>query len=233
MLSAFRLMKRRLTMSSYNIALADDHVLLRDGIKRIIEESPDLRVVAEASDGLELLRVLKQQHDVDMVLLDISMPGLRGIEAVREVKISFPSIKVLILTMHKKKEYIRHAFSAGADGYLLKEATGDELFDAISTIRKGENYVSNAFSKELIIELLQLYRTGGKLETEVLTTREREVLKLIAEGKSSKEIADLLFISIYTVNNHRAKIIKKLGMKKTADLVRYAIRKGYAQNSTP
>ena len=233
MLSAFRLMKRRLTMSSYNIALADDHVLLRDGIKRIIEESPDLRVVAEASDGLELLRVLKQQHDVDMVLLDISMPGLRGIEAVREVKISFPSIKVLILTMHKKKEYIRHAFSAGADGYLLKEATGDELFDAISTIRKGENYVSNAFSKELIIELLQLYRTGGKLETEVLTTREREVLKLIAEGKSSKEIADLLFISIYTVNNHRAKIIKKLGMKKTADLVRYAIREGYAQNSTP
>ena len=197
-------------MSPYNIALADDHVLLRDGIKRI-EESPDLRVVAEASDGLELLRVLKQ-HDVDMVLLDISMPGLRGIEAVREVKISFPSIKVLILTMHKKKEYIRHAFSAGADGYLLKEATGDELFDAISTIRN---------------------RTGGKLEAEVLTTREREVLKLIAEGKSSKEIADLLFISIYTVNNHRAKIIKKLGMKKTADLVRYAIREGYAQNSTP
>ncbi|MBW2431932.1 MAG: response regulator transcription factor [Deltaproteobacteria bacterium] len=219
-------------MSSYKIVLADDHVLLRDGIKRIIEESPDLRVVAEASDGLELLRVLKQ-HDVDMVLLDISMPGLRGIEAVREVKISFPSIKVLILTMHKKKEYIRHAFSAGADGYLLKEATGDELFDAIGTIRNGENYVSNAFSKELIIELLQLYRTGGKLEAEVLTTREREVLKLIAEGKSSKEIADLLFISIYTVNNHRAKIIKKLGMKKTADLVRYAIREGYAQNSTP
>jgi DNA-binding NarL/FixJ family response regulator len=96
-------------MSSYKIVLADDHVLLRDGIKRIIEESSDLRVVAEASDGLELLRVLKQ-HDVDMVLLDISMPGLRGIEAVREVKISFPSIKVLILTMHKKKEYIRHAF---------------------------------------------------------------------------------------------------------------------------
>ena len=219
-------------MSSYNIVLADDHVLLRDGIKRIIEESPDLRVVAEASDGLELLRVLKQ-HDVDMVLLDISMPGLRGIEAVREVKISFPAIKVLILTMHKKKEYIRHAFSAGADGYLLKEATGDELFDAINTIRNGENYVSNAFSKELIIELLQLYRTGGKLEAEVLTIREKEVLKLIAEGKSSKEIADLLFISIYTVNNHRAKIIKKLGLKKTADLVRYAICEGYAQNSMP
>ncbi len=168
-----------------------------------------------------------------MVLLDISMPGLRGIEAVREVKISFPYIKVLILTMHKKKEYIRHAFSAGADGYLLKEASGDELFDAISTIRKGENYVSNAFSKELIFELLQLYRTGGKLEAEVLTTREKEVLKLIAEGKSSKEIADLLFISIYTVNNHRAKIIKKLGLKKTADLVRYAIREGYAQNGAP
>ena len=219
-------------MGSYNIVLADDHVLLRDGIKRIIEESPDLRIVAEASDGLELLRVLKK-HDADMVLLDISMPGLRGIEAAREIKISHPDIKVLILTMHKKKEYVRHAFSAGADGYLLKEATGDELFDAIGAIRNGENYVSNAFSKELTSELIQLYRSGGKLKAEVLTHREKEVLKLIAEGKSSKEIADLLFISIYTVNNHRAKIIKKLGLKKTADLVRYAIREGYVQSSTP
>ncbi len=219
-------------MGSYNIVLADDHVLLRDGIKRIIEESQDLRIVAEASDGFELLRVLKQ-YDVDMVLLDISMPGLRGIEAAREIKISHPDIKVLILTMHKKKEYVRHAFSAGADGYLLKEATGDELFDAIGAIRNGENYVSNAFSKELTSELIQLYRSGGKLKAEVLTHREKEVLKLIAEGKSSKEIADLLFISIYTVNNHRAKIIKKLGLKKTADLVRYAIREGYVQNSTP
>jgi DNA-binding NarL/FixJ family response regulator len=211
--------------------LADDHVLLRDGIKRIIEESQDLRIVAEASDGFELLRVLKQ-YDVDMVLLDISMPGLRGIEAAREIKISHPDIKVLILTMHKKKEYVRYAFSAGADGYLLKEATGDELFDAIGAIRNGENYVSNAFSKELTSELIQLYRSGGKLKAEVLTHREKEVLKLIAEGKSSKEIADLLFISIYTVNNHRAKIIKKLGLKKTADLVRYAIREGYVQSST-
>ena len=219
-------------MGSYNIVLADDHVLLRDGIKRIIEESQDLRIVAEASDGFELLRVLKQ-YDVDMVLLDISMPGLRGIEAAREIKISYPDIKVLILTMHKKKEYLRHAFSAGADGYLLKEATGDELFDAISTIRNGEDYVSSAFSKELTSELIQLYRSGGKLKAEVLTHREKEVLKLIAEGKSSKEIADLLFISIYTVNNHRAKIIKKLGLKKTADLVRYAIREGYVQSSTP
>lgn len=219
-------------MGSYNIVLADDHVLLRDGIKRIIEESQDLRIVAEASDGFELLRVLKQ-YDVDMVLLDISMPGLRGIEAAREIKISHPDIKVLILTMHKKKEYVRYAFSAGADGYLLKEATGDELFDAIGAIRNGENYVSNAFSKELTSELIQLYRSGGKLKAEVLTHREKEVLKLIAEGKSSKEIAELLFISIYTVNNHRAKIIKKLGLKKTADLVRYAIREGYVQSSTP
>ena len=218
-------------MGSYNIVLADDHVLLRDGIKRIIEESQDLRIVAEASDGFELLRVLKQ-YDVDMVLLDISMPGLRGIEAAREIKISHPDIKVLILTMHKKKEYVRHAFSAGADGYLLKEATGDELFDAIGAIRNGENYVSNAFSKELTSELIQLYRSGGKLKAEVLTHREKEVLKLIAEGKSSKEIAAFLFISIYTVNNHRAKIIKKLGLKKTADLVRYAIREGYVQSST-
>ena len=218
-------------MSSYRIVLADDHALLRDGVKRIIEESQDLCVVAEASDGLELLRLLKRL-EVDMILLDIGMPNLRGIEATREIKSSYPAVKILILTMHKKKDYIRHALSAGADGYLLKEATGDELFDAITTIRHGGAYVSNALSKELTADMIQVYRSGAKMTPDVLTVREKEVLKLIAEGKSSKEIASLLFISVYTVNNHRANIIKKLGMKKTADLVMYAVREGYTENGT-
>lgn len=210
----------------YRIIIADDHVILRDGIKRIIEESPGLKVVGEASDGLELLGLLNR-ITADLVILDISMPNLRGIEATREIKKIHSPIKILILTMHKKKEYIYSALAAGADGYLLKESTGDELFNAIETIRGGETYVSKGVSGELTADLVQFSRGIGKPRLDPLTTREREVLKLIAEGKSSKEIAHMLFISIYTVNNHRANIIKKLNLKKTADLVRYAIHEGY------
>jgi DNA-binding NarL/FixJ family response regulator len=217
-------------MNSYRIVLADDHVILRDGIKHIIQERPDLCVVGEASDGLELLRLLKRQA-TDMILLDISMKGLRGIEATREIKSSHPEIKIVILTMHKKRSYIQHALAAGADGYLLKESTGDELFDAITCVRSGGSYISKSLSKELTSQMLKVYRNGMKSQKGTLTVREKEILKLIAEGKSSKEIAELLFISIYTVNNHRANIIKKLKMKKTADLVKYAIQEGYTSDS--
>lgn len=217
-------------MISYRIVLADDHVILRDGVKHIIQERPDLRVVGEASDGLELLRLLKRQ-EADMILLDISMKGLRGIEATREIKSSHPEIKIVILTMHKKRSYIQHALAAGADGYLLKESTGDELFDAITCVRNGGSYISKSLSQDLTSEMLKVYRNGMKTHHETLTTREKEILKLIAEGKASKEIADLLFISIYTVNNHRANIIKKLKMKKTADLVKYAIQEGYTSDN--
>ena len=215
---------------SYRIVLADDHVILRDGVKHIIQERPDLCVVGEASDGLELLRLLKRQ-EADMILLDISMKGLRGIEATREIKSSHPEIKIVILTMHKKRSYIQHALAAGADGYLLKESTGDELFDAITCVRNGGSYISRSLSQDLTSEMLKVYRNGMKTHHETLTTREKEILKLIAEGKASKEIADLLFISIYTVNNHRANIIKKLKMKKTADLVKYAIQEGYTSDN--
>jgi DNA-binding NarL/FixJ family response regulator len=217
-------------MISYRIVLADDHVILRDGVKHIIQERPDLCVVGEASDGLELLRLLKRQ-EADMILLDISMKGLRGIEATREIKSSHPEIKIVILTMHKKRSYIQHALAAGADGYLLKESTGDELFDAITCVRNGGSYISKSLSQDLTSEMLKVYRNGMKTHHETLTTREKEILKLIAEGKASKEIADLLFISIYTVNNHRANIIKKLKMKKTADLVKYAIQEGYTSDN--
>ena len=213
-------------MSSYHIILADDHVILRDGIKRIIEEAADLKVAGEASDGLELLELLKKTT-ADMVILDISMPNLRGIEATCEIKQDYPNVKILILTMHKKKDYIYRALAAGADGYLLKEATGDELFTAINTIRSGGTYISSILSRELADDLVQFIREGKKPKPERLTLREIEVLKLIAEGKSSKEIAADLFISVYTVNNHRANISKKLKMKKTADMVRYAINQGY------
>jgi DNA-binding NarL/FixJ family response regulator len=215
-------------MGVYSIILADDHVLVRQGLKRIIEEMPGLEVVGEANDGLELLTLLS--HKVpDMVILDIFMPNLRGIEAIYEIKKFHHDIKILILTMHTDKEYLYLALSAGAKGYLLKEDADKELFSAIEKVRQGKTYISPHFSEEVIDDLVQIGKGEAKdvFEGDPLTPREREVLKLIAEGKSSKEIAGALFISVFTVNNHRASIMEKLNLNKATDLVKYAIRKGY------
>jgi len=206
--------------------LADDHTIVRQGIKRIIEGVADLTVVGEASDGLELLSLLKIL-DTDFVILDISMPRLRGIEAIREIKKNFPNVKVLILTMYKDKELLHQAISSGADGYILKENSDKELCFALKKIRRGEIYICPRLAG-LADDLAQTRRKIFNPPLEPLTKREREVLRLIAEGKSSKEIANLLFISIRTAQNHRFKIMNKLGIKKTADLIRYAIRQGYA-----
>ena len=218
-------------MNPYQIVIADDHALLRQGIISIIETSEGMEVIGEASDGLELLNMLKNITP-HMVILDISMPKMRGFEATREIKSSYPDINILILSMHKKKEYLYHAFSTGASGYLLKEDTDTELFTAIETIRRGDVYVSPLLQKELTSDLISLSSGDGILPKEPLSTREREVLKLIAEGKSSKEIGKLLFISTRTVEHHRASIMKKLKLKSIADLVKYAIQKGYTSPNT-
>ena len=194
-------------MNPYHIILSDDHSLLRQGIRSIIETTPDLKVLGESGDGLELLSLLKKSKP-DMVILDISMPKLRGTEAIQEIKVLHPEVKILILSMHKEKEYIYHAFSAGADGYLLKEDTDTELFTAIKTVRDGESYLSPLLSKDLADDFIEILSSGGKFPEESLTTREREVLKLLSEGKSSKEIAGFLFISTRTVEHHRANIMK-------------------------
>ncbi len=214
-------------MEPYRIVLADDHVIFRRGIKGLIAERPDLKVVGEANDGLELLNILQRGLKTDMVILDISMPNLRGIEATAEIKGILPKIKVLILTMHKSKEHLYHSISAGAQGYMLKEDSEQELFSAIDTIRKGDIFVSRLLTRELTEELSHIHQGDSQLATETLTPREREVVKLVAEGKSNKDISDLLFISTRTVENHRANIMMKLKIKKTADLIRYAIEKGY------
>jgi len=214
-------------MEPYRIVLADDHVIFRRGIKGLIAQKPDLKVVAEANDGLELINLLQRGLNADLVILDISMPNLRGVEATHEIKSIRPNVKVLMLTMHKSKEYLYHCISAGAQGYLLKEDSEVELFSAIDTIRKGEMYVSKLLTKELTQELSHIHTGVGQVPTDPLTPREREVLKLVAEGKANKEIADLLFISTRTVENHRANMMNKLKLKKTADLIRYAIQKGY------
>ena len=214
-------------MNPYRIVLADDHVIFRRGIKGLIAEKSDLKVVGEAGDGLELLNLLQRGLKTDMVILDIDMPNLRGIEAAHEIKSVYPNVKLLILTMYKSKEYLYHSISAGARGYLLKEDSEIELFSAIDTIRKGKFFVSRLMTNELAADLSHICTGNGQLPTDPLTPREREVLKLVAEGKSNKEISDLLFISTRTVENHRAHMMSKLNLKKTADLIRYAVQKGY------
>lgn len=213
---------------TYRIVLADDHNLFRRGLKGIIESTAGFEVIGEAVDGLELLRLLRTTSP-DMVIVDISMPNIRGIEAVREIRKGWPDMKVLILTMHKDQSYLHEAIIAGAQGYLLKEDTDPELFSAIERVRQGKIYVSPNLSENLIEDLA--HRGSGRVSRpfgpDALTTREKEVLKLIAESKSSREVADLLCISVRTVERHRANILDKLRIKRTADLVKYAIRKGY------
>jgi DNA-binding NarL/FixJ family response regulator len=215
----------------YRIVLAEDHILVREGIKKIIEAFADLEVVGEVSDGLQLLDFLKRLP-VNMVILDISMPNLSGIEATKEIKRNFPQVKVLILTMHKKREYLNDALAAGADGYLLKEDAAKELLTAIQKIRQEAVYVSPLLSAELATLYAQTRRQMPDLAVEErLTPREIEIIKLIAEGKSSKEIGALLFLSFRTIQNHRTKIMRKLKLKKNIDLVKYAIQMGYTQAS--
>ena len=203
-------------MGGYRIMLADDHPLFRQGLKKIIEGVADLEVAGEAGDGLELLSLLEMESPM-MVILDISMPKLRGIEAIREVKKSYPAVKVLVLTMHR--EYLHQALSAGAEGYLLKEDADRELFSAIDKIRQGRSYVSPRLREELAEDEVPV--------PEPLSGRETEILNLIAGGKSNREIATILFISVRTVEAHRATILSKLNLHNTADLVRYAIEKGF------
>ncbi len=213
----------------FTILLADDHVMFRRGIGRIIQSISDVEVVGEANDGFELIEILKTTSP-QLVILDISMPNLRGLEATREIKIIDPEVKVLILTMHKDREYLYHAFAAGAEGYLLKEDADSELISAIDTLKKGGTYISPLLAPQMADLFMEKSRPAGEQAASAgqhLTTREREIIKLIAEGKSSKEVGELLFISSRTVQHHRANIMRKLNVKKTADLVKYAIQKGY------
>ncbi len=215
-------------MQNCRIVIADDHVLVREGLKLILSRKPGFEVAGEASDGLQLLALLKKTPAPDAVILDISMPKLRGIEAIREIKTVHPGTRVLVLTMHKDEDFLCQAFIAGADGYLLKEDVTEELFDALGAILNGEVYVSPLLGVELRNAWIRTCRgQKGQPAVEMLSTREKEVLKLVAEGESSKEIADRLCISVRTVDHHRARIMEKLNLKGTVDLIRYAMTKGY------
>ena len=211
----------------YSIILADDHVLMRHGLRRILEERDNLEIAGEVGDGLELLNLLNKVNP-DLIILDLSMPNLRGIEAIPEIRHVRPNAKVLMLTMHKEEEYLYQAISAGANGYLLKDDAEKELFLAIEHIQSGKIYISPGLADQSMQNWARLRRGEDDFHmTEALTVRQREILKLIAEGKSNKEIGDLLFISVRTVERHRANMMSKLNIRKTAELVQYALRKHY------
>jgi len=212
-------------VNNFEILLADDHAIFRKGIRKIIEEVDGLAVCGEANDGMELLELLKTTHP-DLIILDISMPNLRGLEATEEIKRRYPEIKILLLTMHRKKSFVQLGLKAGADGFLLKEDADSELYRAIESLKQGEKYFSP------LISTIMFDLTQSRPETEALTKREREVLKLLAEGKKPREIADILFVSIYTVRTHRNNIMKKLKLKGVADLIRYAISHGFTPNNS-
>ena len=207
-------------MEPYTIILADDHAMFREGIKKIIERIDGALISGEVNDGLELLELLKKSNP-NLVILDISMPNLRGLEAIREIKKTYPKVKILVLTMHKKKEFLRQALRDGADGFLLKEDAGSELIRAVQTVRDGGKYLSALLTNVLTTLAVE------EEKPEVLTKREKEVLKLLAEGKRSKEIATALYISPHTVRRHRSNIMEKLNINNLVDLVKYAISQSY------
>ncbi len=210
-------------MRKYRVILVDDHALIRYGLKKMIEEDECMEVVGEAGDGIQALALLKKLKP-DMVILDVSMPNLGGIEAISEIKKINTKAKILMVTFHKDKKYLQGALYAGAHGYVLKEDGVEELHAAIEKIRANKIYVTSSLTKDL---LDSWGNESGGPHKRMLTNRGREILKLVAEGKTSAEIADLLEISVHTVLRHRAIIKKRLNLKKTADLVKYAIQEGY------
>lgn len=218
-------------MSNRNrILIAEDHTLLRQGLQAMLSMDPELQVVGEAEDGRQAVR-LAGSLVPNLVLMDLSMPGTNGTDAIMQIKKRHPEIRVLVLTVHKAEEYIRAALRAGADGYVLKHASRDELMLAIRSILSGKTYLSPDVA-ELVVSG---YLGGGMAENlpsslERLTLREREVLKLVAEGHANKHIADYLCVSVKTVEKHRSNLMKKLGLHNAAALTAYAIERGVMPN---
>lgn len=211
---------------NYNILLADDHVLIRHGIKNIIKMDEKLQVVGEVSNGKDLMEFL-EDSEVDMIILDISMPGIGGMEATGMVKSKYPWIKILMLTMHKNKQYFYNAMAAGADGYLMKDDSDQELLVAIAKVLSGKSYISPNMVDDFADDVISMYRTEKKSPFQELTKREKEILQLVVNGMTSRKMAEHLNLSQRTIDHHRSNLLRKFNKKNSIDLVNYAVRNGF------
>ncbi len=207
----------------YRIVIADDHSLIRKGLRTIIELEAGMQVIGEAGDGEGLLKFLAREQP-DMVIMDISMPNINGIDAIGRVLALYPEIRILMLTMHRNSQYFYNAISAGAHGYLIKDDSDTELLTAIDTIRSGKTYISPQLSSEVADTMLSAFREHRNPSILNLTPRERDVLNLVVKGHTSKQIADILCLSPRTIDHHRANLLKKFKMKNTVDLVKYVVK---------
>jgi two-component system response regulator NreC len=213
-------------MSKIRVLICDDHTILREGIRLLLNSQPDMEVVAEAVDGRDAVKKARALKP-DVILMDIAMPLLNGLEATRQICRDDSNARVLVLTMYESDEYVAQMLQAGAAGYVLKKVAGSELVYAIRAVFQGEAFLYPSITKRLVEDYLRRVESGQERTTfDGLTDREREVLQLIAEGHTNKEMADLLNLSVRTVQNHRAHIMEKLGMHDRGELIKYAIQKG-------
>jgi len=217
---------------AYPIVIAEDHQLFRDGLKSMLNKRDDIEVIGEAEDGIEAVKLIRKLKP-DLVLLDLSMPKMGGISVLKDVKRELPDTRILLLTIHEADQYVLEAFEAGADGYCIKDSSRQELMLAIDSVLQGKTYISPGISDQVMEGFLSnRKRLKEKTSWDTVTQREREVLKLLAEGHSNKEIGELLHISVKTVEKHRANLIDKLDLHNVAKLTAYAIKQGLVEPPT-
>lgn len=208
------------------IVLADDHTIMRSGLRAVLDRYPDMQVVGEAADGREAIQCVEENRP-DVIVMDVAMPNLNGIEAARQISTKNPGVSIVVLSMHSDEGYVLRALKAGARGYLLKDSAEGDLITAIRAVSQGKAFFSPAISRMLVDDYMrQLQQRGVEDSYELLTTREREILQLLAEGRSNKDIARMLDLSLYTVETHRSNIMEKLNLHGIPELMLYAIRKG-------
>jgi len=207
------------------VLLVDDHAIIREGLRSLLEKQPEMEVIADTDDGRKALRLV-QKLSPDIVIMDITMPGLNGIEATRQITAEFPDVKVIALSIHSKRRYVADMLSAGATGYILKECLFDELVAAIKAVATGGRYLSPRITDVVVSDYVKRLSASADSPFEALKAREREVLQLVAEGKSTKQIALELHVSIKTIEANRRQIMDKLNIHSIAELTKYAVREG-------
>ena len=213
-------------MNPIRILLADDHTVIRKGLRLLLESQPGFKVIGEAADGRETV-AQAEAHQPDVVVLDVAMPTLNGIEAARQISAKLPQTAIVFLSMHSDESYVLKALKSGAKAYLLKDSAEYDLINAIRAVSEGKAFFSPAISKMLMEEYMrQMQEREVEDSYDLLTTREREVLQLLAEGKTNKEVAQILNLSLYTVETHRGNLMEKLGLHTVPELILYAVRKG-------